>query len=115
MPLQMVFIYASGAALITLMAAFAVHNKKIGWKRARPTLLEALNDLYADLGVGMDAPQGSVPTINHSAPPEADFSLQLLTLRGALGSSKPIALSGELADHYLAKEAQQLITIGTRR
>jgi hypothetical protein len=80
-------IYAGGTSLIALMVAFSAHNRKIGWKRTRPTLIEALNDLYADLGVGNDAVP-STPLV--AVPPaitDADFSLQLLKLRGALGES----------------------------
>jgi hypothetical protein len=80
-------IYAGATSLIALMVAFSAHNRKIGWKRSRPTLIEALNDLYADLGVGSDATPSAAPVVMRPAVSDVDFSLQLLKLRGALGES----------------------------
>lgn len=89
MPLQMLAIYASGAGLIILMFAFAAHNKKTGWKKIRPTLLEAIHDLYFDLGAQPEITKAA-PVI-HADSPDLEFSTQLLRLRGALGNSNVIA------------------------
>jgi hypothetical protein len=67
------------------MVAFSAHNHKIGWKKSRPTLIEALNDLYADLGVGNDPVPSIPPVVVPPAITDQDFSLQLLKLRSALG------------------------------
>lgn len=78
-------IYAGATSLIALMVAFSAHNRKIGWKRSRPTLIEALNDLYADLGVADATQSAAAPVTLRPAVSDVDFSNQLLKLRGALG------------------------------
>jgi hypothetical protein len=109
MSLEWIPIYASATALAALMVAFSAHNRKIGWKKARPTMLEALNDLYADLGV--ERSLSSLPSaLITSAVPDADFSLQLLKLRGALGSSNPAPVDVE---HLVSVE--QLVAVGSAK
>jgi hypothetical protein len=110
---ELILIYASATALIALMVAFASHNRKTGWKKSRPTLLEALNDLYADLGVGSESPAASLPApVANAGPQDTDFSLQLLKLRGALGS---VSTSPQLTTHETQRGSEQLVISGSRR
>jgi hypothetical protein len=110
---EMILIYASATALIALMVAFASHNRKTGWKKSRPTLLEALNDLYADLGVGSESPASSLsaPVVN-AGPRDTDFSLQLVKLRGALGN---MSTSPQLTPREAQRASEQLVISGSRR
>jgi hypothetical protein len=88
MTLQMVMIYLSAAGAIGVLAAFAAHNRKTGWKKTRPTFVDALSSFYMDLGLATDAHTPSAPVLRQTTTDEAtDFSLQLLRLRTALGSS----------------------------
>jgi hypothetical protein len=82
------------------LTAFAVHNRKSGWKKSRVTLAEALNDLYADLGLSVE-PAAAEP---HEAERHHlvtsrreevlvdpnDFSDQLIRLQLALGESTAV-------------------------
>jgi hypothetical protein len=118
---ELIPIYAGGIALIALMVAFSSHNRKTGWKKTRPTMLEALNDLYADLGVGIESSTSSLPaSVAPAAPPDSDFSLQLLKLRGALGNSNSSGLNQSLGNLHAAveskqAESKQIVMTGPRR
>jgi hypothetical protein len=97
-------LYVTAGLVIGLLAAFAVHNRKVGWKRPRATLAEALDDLYADLGLSDEPLAGPVLVEPHPAerrhwvtsrPEEIlvdpnDFSDQLIRLKMALGESAKV-------------------------
>jgi hypothetical protein len=88
-----IWLYVSSAVVIALLSAFAIHNRRVGWKRSRTTLAEALDDLYADLGLGVkpaEKVEGShMVTHRHieAAVDPGDFSDQLIRLTQALGET----------------------------
>jgi hypothetical protein len=83
--------YVAAGAVIGMLTAFAVHNRRVGWRKSRTTLAEALDDLYADLGlsVGPGVEQAHTHLVaarREEVPVDpADFSDQLLRLKIALG------------------------------
>jgi hypothetical protein len=91
-----IWLYASSVVVIGLLAAFAAHNRRVGWKKSRITLAEALDDLYADLGLSVE-PQQEVER-NHVisaqrvgvAVDPTDFSDQLICLSKALGEAASV-------------------------
>jgi hypothetical protein len=91
-------LYICSGVVIGLLTAFAAHNRKVGWKKSRTTLTEALDDLYSDLGLN--------PAVAEAEPlhqlitrkvatrvDPADFSGQLIRLKSALGESTPVPAS----------------------
>jgi hypothetical protein len=86
------WLYIASGVVIGLLAAFAAHNRRVGWKKTRTTLAEALDGLYADLGLSVE-PGDSEPgrmTITRrteTAVDPADFSEQLTRLMKALGEA----------------------------
>jgi hypothetical protein len=96
-----IWLYVASGLVIGLLIAFAAHNRKVGWKRSRATLAEALDDLYADLGLSVklvETERHHVVTTRRedvSVDP-TDFSDQLIRLKRALGSSATVG------DHEVA-------------
>ena len=88
------YLYISSGVVIGLLAAFAAHNRKVGWKKSRTTLAEALDDFYEDLGLGTPVagmePQQPFITRKLVQVDPADFSSQLIRLKGALGDSTAV-------------------------
>jgi hypothetical protein len=85
-------LYLASAAVIGVVAAFAAHNRKTGWKKSRMTLAEAVDCFYADLGLAAEStPPSPVRLVHVSEIPAAldpgEFSFQLMNLRSALGDS----------------------------
>jgi hypothetical protein len=94
-------LYVTAGLVVGLLAAFAVHNRKVGWKKSRTTLAEALDDLYADLGLSDELMAGPGRVEQHPARRHHwvtsrheeilvdpnDFSDQLIRLKMALGES----------------------------
>jgi hypothetical protein len=94
--MNVVPLYLSAASVIVVMVAFARHNRKTGWIKPRPTVRDALNGFYADLGLVHDQPAQPLPApVAFSPAQTADFSLDLLKLRKALGSGTPV-IQGEV-------------------
>jgi hypothetical protein len=89
-----VWLYISSGVVIGLLVAFAKHNRKVGWKKSRTTLSEALDDFYADLGFSVRAPEPERSYIVTSRPAEpvdqGDFSDQLIRLKNALGDAATV-------------------------
>lgn len=85
-------LYVASGLVIGLLTAFAAHNRKVGWKKSRTSLAEALDDLYADLGLSVEpveeerrhlvTAQRRVELVDPN-----DFSDQLIRLKLALGAS----------------------------
>ena len=85
---QTISLYSSAIAMITVLVGFSKANRKSGWRKSRTTLGEAFQDFYSDMGFNsnLNTPAPIQTSANH-----ADFTAQLLSLRGALGSSIPMA------------------------
>jgi hypothetical protein len=91
---QLMPLYLSAASAIVAIVAFARHNRKTGWTKPRPTVQDALNGFYADLGLVAEPPAPQIPLPATWSPAQsADFSLQLLKLRKSLGSARPITVT----------------------
>ena len=88
-----IWLYVSSGLVIGLLSAFAIHNRRVGWKKSRTTLAEALDDLYADLGLAIEPSQEIEPSHTivtkrvESAGDASDFSDQLIRLTKALGEA----------------------------
>ena len=64
-------LYASSVLTVGLLAAFAIHNQKSGWKKSRMSLHQDCRDSNV-----------------HTRPQDVrGFSFQLINLRNALGES----------------------------
>jgi hypothetical protein len=82
-----ILLYLLSVAVIALLAVFAAHNHRSGWKKTRTTLTEALDDFYDDLGLNVrDTP---ARTTSVSLDP-GSFSLQLANLQSALGEANSV-------------------------
>ena len=95
-----IWLYVSSGVVVGLLSAFAIHNRRVGWKKSRTTLAEAMDDLYLDLGLSVEPPQETernytiTPRRVEAGGDPSDFSDQLLRLTKALGEStsvKPIS------------------------
>jgi hypothetical protein len=102
-----IWLYVASGVVIGLLSAFAIHNRRSGWKKSRTTLAEALDDLYADLGLSVDLPQEPershlmVARREETPVDPSDFSDQLIRLTKALGEAATVkpneAMAGENA------------------
>jgi hypothetical protein len=115
-----IWLYISSGLVIGLLSAFAVHNRRVGWKKSRTTLTEALDDFYADLGLSVGpAEQEDIKRMVVSRRVEAkvdptDFSDQLLRLTTALGeASRAKPTSGSTGDAAKTPE-RALVPVQTR-
>jgi hypothetical protein len=95
-----IWLYVSSGVVIGLLSAFAIHNRRVGWKKSRTTLAEAMDDLYADLGLSVEPAQEAernyivMPRRVETGGDPSDFSDQLVRLTKALGEStsvKPVS------------------------
>ncbi len=101
---QTIYLYSSAVTMIGVLVAFSKNNRKNGWKKSRTTLVEALHELYSDLGLTTDL---SNPPTGPLLVNSADFTSQLLSLRGALGVSKPIS-SNPVVVKQVVKQADSV-------
>jgi hypothetical protein len=91
---NMIPLYAAAFVTISMLALFARHNRKSGWRKLRPSVDKALDRFYADLGVPAEPQAPAVPAV--VAEDALGFSRQLLDLRQALGNSAPVKPAREL-------------------
>lgn len=113
-----IWLYASSGAVIGLLSVFAIHNQRVGWKKSRTTLAEALNDFYSDLGLGVEqsheTERAHIITARrveaHVDP--IDFSDQLIRLTEALGGAavKPT----EATTEETKKSERELVPVQVR-
>jgi len=97
-------IYGCAVLTITMLGAFARQNRKSGWKRNRLNVVEALETLYADLGLAQpEATPMAGPEWKPVSVEEAiGFSAQMLKLRGALGTGTPVTLTPQVEERELS-------------
>ena len=85
-------IYLTAGMAIGILGLFAAHNRREGWRKTRTTLADALDDLYADLGLlpeAANAPNKNVvvPAQPRTVVDPGEFSFQLMNLDQALRES----------------------------
>ncbi len=96
-------IYGCAALIITVLGVFARQNRKSGWTRKRPNMVEALEEFYSDLGF-VERQAEPLPAAEWKAvtPDESiSFSAQMLKLRGALGTSTPVTAAARAEERAL--------------
>lgn len=85
---NMILLSTAAIATIGMLALFARHNRKTGWRKERPSLEKALNLFYADSGMEAEEKAPVAPQTNPAA--ALSFSAQLVQLRNALGTTAPV-------------------------
>ncbi len=111
-------LYVAAGAVIGMLTAFGLHNRRVGWKKSRTTLAEALDDLYADLGLSVAkaevAPTHFISPRREELPVDAaDFSDQLLRLKIALGDVGAVSpREGGLPENRVRE--REMVSVQTR-
>jgi hypothetical protein len=95
MDLLTVYLYGSAGIVVGLLALSAAQNRRSGWRKSRGSFSEALDDVYADLGLSLKVPNRESNHVIVRAGPgvTADFSAfsnELINLDKALGSGQTI-------------------------
>jgi hypothetical protein len=88
-------LYSCSAVTIGLLVAFAARNRKAGWKKSRTSLDQALDDLYLDMGLGVNPGVHVDEKVSQPPVDPGDFSMQLIKLRDGLGESNGVAGQAE--------------------
>jgi hypothetical protein len=91
-------LYACSGLTIALLAAFAAHNRRTGWKRSHASVARAFEDAFTELGWSSDGGTAATPTESQRQTPFvaedlADFSLQLVRMRAALGEANRVTIA----------------------
>ncbi|MDQ6679192.1 MAG: hypothetical protein M3Z09_18070 [Acidobacteriota bacterium] len=103
---HIISLYVSAALSIGALGFFARQNRKSGWMKLRPSLPEALRELYAGVGVATeerkpDRTPAWKPLTNEEL---IGFSAQMLKLRSALGTHSPVTQETDAVERNLVHQ-----------